>query len=647
QGSNSPNYGGYFAWNTTIAGLNNAGYTLDQCEAIGGGYVGKAASYGGTTITLVGGSTSVSGNQRTVTFKVRPNSTFPVSAANDISLYSMDACGNANGWLNFDLNFSSQTTQAITCPSNIVVTGCAPQTVTYSTPTSTCNTPVALNAGLASGATFPVGTTTVTYNTYYPNGAGGLFNYPPGATNQQIALAACESVYGAGNCSIGSCGSFTYYYQSGALSCDCAKPVGSYEFIYSNTGYTYVGEDYGGNRLDNVSGNQLFTRVKTYNTCSSGPSWTLAEPALGQGGATCSFTVTNTDNVSPTYTGTTVTGANYVNGNTYYVKSGTTFYTNVSHADNCASNYQYLEYTYGNVGWFGSWDGASGNIKSYATPYGVSSGGTFGGYAEGLADDQFINIQTVTCQSAGNCNTSVLGRWQNTVGSGPSRWYHVTVYMYDQTWNGVGYTDTGLDIYIDNTLSSTPGAPTCTSGSGTVNQTWSISACTDAESGINSSGYEWQWSYDNSSWNTWFTGGTSGSGTWDCDRTVYIRARSKDNVGNASAWSASANAPTAVSSTAPVSISGTSTICNGGSTTLTASGGTHGTGASYQWFTGSCGGTSAGSGVSITVSPTSNTTYYVRRTGSCNTTSCASLLVTVNTPPTAPTAISGTPATIC
>jgi len=83
-------------------------------------------------------------------------------------------------------------------------------------------------------------------------------------------------------------------------------------------------------------------------------------------------------------------------------------------------------------------------------------------------------------------------------------------------------------------------------------------------------------------------------------------------------------------SIAPTGISGVSTICDGSSTTLTVTGGTLGTGAAIQWFTGSCGGISAGTGNSITVSPASNTTYYVRYSGDCNTTTCASLLITVN-----------------
>lgn len=79
----------------------------------------------------------------------------------------------------------------------------------------------------------------------------------------------------------------------------------------------------------------------------------------------------------------------------------------------------------------------------------------------------------------------------------------------------------------------------------------------------------------------------------------------------------------------PTGITGTNTICFGASTTLTLTGGTAGTGAIAEWFSGACGGTPVGTGSSITVSPSSTTTYYVRYNGTCNTTSCASAIVTV------------------
>ena len=86
------------------------------------------------------------------------------------------------------------------------------------------------------------------------------------------------------------------------------------------------------------------------------------------------------------------------------------------------------------------------------------------------------------------------------------------------------------------------------------------------------------------------------------------------------------------------------------STTLTASGGSEGTGATYQWGTGTTVGsnTISGSGSSVTVSPNSNTTYWVRRVGNSactNTTDGTTQLITVNTVPTVAASIS--PAPIC
>ena len=54
-----------------------------------------------------------------------------------------------------------------------------------------------------------------------------------------------------------------------------------------------------------------------------------------------------------------------------------------------------------------------------------------------------------------------------------------------------------------------------------------------------------------------------------------------------------------------------------------------GAGASYEWYTGSCGGTLIGTGATLPVTPTVTTTYYVRATGTCNTTACESVTITV------------------
>jgi len=71
-------------------------------------------------------------------------------------------------------------------------------------------------------------------------------------------------------------------------------------------------------------------------------------------------------------------------------------------------------------------------------------------------------------------------------------------------------------------------------------------------------------------------------------------------------------------------------ICVGYSVNLGITGGTLGTGGSWKWYTGSCGGTLVGTGSSLTVSPTSTTTYYVRAEGDCNNTACQQVTVTIN-----------------
>ena len=87
-----------------------------------------------------------------------------------------------------------------------------------------------------------------------------------------------------------------------------------------------------------------------------------------------------------------------------------------------------------------------------------------------------------------------------------------------------------------------------------------------------------------------------------------------------------------------LSSSGSTTICNGATITLSADGGIEGTaGCTYQWGTGSNVGsnTISGNGASVIISPSSNTTYWVRRVANspCSyTTGGATQLITVNSP---------------
>ena len=83
-----------------------------------------------------------------------------------------------------------------------------------------------------------------------------------------------------------------------------------------------------------------------------------------------------------------------------------------------------------------------------------------------------------------------------------------------------------------------------------------------------------------------------------------------------------------------------SPICTGASSTLSINSGNLNSATAWTWYSGSCGGTPAGTGTSVIVSPGSTTTYFVRGEGGCVTPgSCASQSITVVADPAAPTAV--------
>ncbi|HMK24792.1 MAG TPA: T9SS type A sorting domain-containing protein [Chitinophagaceae bacterium] len=104
-----------------------------------------------------------------------------------------------------------------------------------------------------------------------------------------------------------------------------------------------------------------------------------------------------------------------------------------------------------------------------------------------------------------------------------------------------------------------------------------------------------------------------------------------DNIPIGETTPARANITVNATSIAPTGATGTTTVCNGGTTTLTVSGGLKGTGAVTQWYTGSCGGVLVFTGDAfLTPALATTTTYFVRYNGTCNTTTCATVIVTVN-----------------
>lgn len=101
-------------------------------------------------------------------------------------------------------------------------------------------------------------------------------------------------------------------------------------------------------------------------------------------------------------------------------------------------------------------------------------------------------------------------------------------------------------------------------------------------------------------------------------------------------------------STAPTGATASSTsVPANTAVTLTVNGGNLGTGAQWRWYRSSCGGTLVGTGASISTTVTTTTTYFVRAEGTCNTTTCASVIVNVQTAGCGPTAVAATSTSIC
>ena len=83
--------------------------------------------------------------------------------------------------------------------------------------------------------------------------------------------------------------------------------------------------------------------------------------------------------------------------------------------------------------------------------------------------------------------------------------------------------------------------------------------------------------------------------------------------------------------TVPTLIASASSICGNQSSNLSITNGILNDATNWYWYSGSCGGTAVGSGTSLSVSPVTTTTYYVRGEGACNG-SCGNITVNVTGP---------------
>ena len=233
---------------------------------------------------------------------------------------------------------------------------------------------------------------------------------------------------------------------------------------------------------------------------------------------------------------------------------------------------------------------------------------------------------TITSSNATMCSgdTRTLtadqpgGTWSGTGVSGSIFTAPATATTYTITYT-IGACSTSQNIAV-NSLAAAPTSVGTTLNPICPGQTTTLSV---SGGGLGSAA-TWNW-YSGSCGGTFLGTGTSISVTPGSTTNYFVRAEGSCNT------TACASVQVVVQSTSAVTnaTSSPTTICVGQSSTLSVTG-TLGTGATWNWYTGSCGGTLVGQGVSIPVTPSTSTTYFVRAIGTCNTTLCASTSVSVN-----------------
>jgi gliding motility-associated-like protein len=111
--------------------------------------------------------------------------------------------------------------------------------------------------------------------------------------------------------------------------------------------------------------------------------------------------------------------------------------------------------------------------------------------------------------------------------------------------------------------------------------------------------------------------------------SYFVRAEGDCNISNAQSTTLTVK----IESVAAQSMSAsTDSVCiDNNSVGLSIVGGSLGTGATWEWFADSCGGTPFSTGsTSVFVNPTTTTTYYARANGDCGPTACVSTTIIVS-----------------
>jgi hypothetical protein len=223
-------------------------------------------------------------------------SVFPVGTTTN-TFVATDASGNT-ATCSFNVTVVDNQLPTITCPADILVyaTSAAGATVTYVAPVGTDNCPVSpvLTAGLPSGSTFPIGTTTVTHKVTDPSGNTAECSFTVTVTGlaPQIVCPANITV----NNDEGQCGAIVNF----AATETVAIPASTITYSQNPGTFFPKGTTTVTATAVNAVGTSICTFTVTVNDTEN-PTITCNTPIEvsndeGQCGAVVTYTVTSTDN---------------------------------------------------------------------------------------------------------------------------------------------------------------------------------------------------------------------------------------------------------------------------------------------------------------------------------------------------------------
>ena len=242
-----------------------------------------------------------------------------------------------------------------------------------------------------------------------------------------------------------------------------------------------------------------------------------------------------------------------------------------------------------------------------------------------------VNIGTTTATLSGNINATIPSGTAAGIG------YRVRVVSGNPARVAA---DNGVNFTV-NTLSTAPTSITSSASSVLYGQNFTMTVT----GGSLGSGAAWKW-YAGSVTGTPVGSGGSITITQTGTTTYYVRAEGP--CGNSLAASKTISiiyGPAIVTTTAV-----NNTICSGSSVKLSVAGALC-SGAIWKWTKGSCNPNQSennlGTGQTLVVAPTSTTTYYVKsQGGTCATTNCIAVTITVLPLPSKPGNITG-PTSVC